>query len=374
ESETLRDIIHKTCEVFERWGYDYVKPPVFDHLEAHSKALGSRAEELIAFKDLSQGSFVALRADFTAQVVRSVSFLKPSSFPVRVYYFGTVFSAGGRTYEKFHTGIELIGVPGVEGDGEVIAVVFSLLRDLGLGDLTVSIGHVGIVENILKSIGEERREALRKAFMEKNLTLLEDLLGGGPVSRFPLLQGGAEVLGFLEELGLERERRELEKLGRFLAAEGVSFMYDLSEVRELPYYTGIVFEVFAGDLGSPVAGGGRYDKLSGIYGGDFPATGGTVYGDNLLELLGPVERHKDFFVIDASGEEGLGFKLASALREKGYRTGVELLSRSSEESINYAFGEGYRKAVLLVKDGVVRIYSSPNRYESLGIEEFLELV
>ncbi len=373
ESNTLKVCVLKAIEVFESWGYDYLKIPAFERYEVQEKALGERAKEAIVLKDVEGGELISLRADFTAQVVRSVSFFKVWHFPLRVYYFGTLFRTGKRTCESFHAGIELLGVGDVEGDAEVIASLSDYLRKIGLKDTVVSIGHVSIVGKILSRVEEEGRDQIREAFREKNLTLLRKTFGDGYESRLPLMQGKEEALSLLSELDLEEERRELEKLGELLTQAGVDFIYDLSEVREFPYYTGVVFEFFHPSLGSPIAGGGRYNALPELYDASFPATGGTVYLDTLLPLLEHRREEKDFFVIDLSDEKRFGFKIASTLRAKGYRVGRDIVKRSLGHSLDHAFSQGYRRAVVIRDERDVRVYTTVKDYTLHTLKEFLEL-
>ena len=374
ESNLIKRSIRTATDVFERWGYNYIKLPAFDHYDVHSRALGGRASEVIVFKDSEGGSLVSLRADFTAQVVRSVSFFKVWHYPLRLYYFGTLFSSGGNTWETFQAGIELIGVDNVEGDAEVVSAIWDYLRALGIKELVVSIGHVNIVNKLLDRVEEGLRDEVRRAFKERNLSLLKTAFGGGLIPKLPLIQSPEEALAALSELGLEEERRELELLGRYLREAGVRFTYDLSEVRDFPYYTGVVFEFFHPELGSPVAGGGRYDRLSDAYGGEFPATGGSVYVDRLMNLFEPELEPKDYFIIDLSKDKRFGFKLASTLRSKGYRVGRDIVSRATEHSLDYAFSEGYRKAVVVLDERDVKVYTTVKDYTLLTLKEFLELV
>jgi ATP phosphoribosyltransferase regulatory subunit len=374
ESEFLKISILKSIEVFERWGYNYLKLPAFDHYDVHRKALGERSKGTIVLKDTEEGELLSLRADFTAQVVRSVAFFKVWHYPLRFYYFGTLFIAGKDTWENFQTGIELIGVKEIEGDAEVISAINEFLRSLGLRELIVNIGHVNIVEKIVSGLEEARRESVRRAFKERNLSLLRRTFGDSTVSKIPLIQDREEALSVLSELGLEEERRELEELGRHLENAGVRFTYDLSEVRELPYYTGVVFEFFHPELGVPVAGGGRYDRLSELYGESFPATGGSVYVDRILTLTEHRRSEKDFFLIDLSKGKRFGFKLASTLRSKGYKVGRDIVERALEHSLDYAFSEGYRRVVVILDEKDVRLFTTVKDYTLLTLKEFLELV
>ena len=373
DSNFVKQAILKAIDVFESWGYDYLKLPAFDHYEVHKEALGDKVRDAIVLKNLYEGSIVTLRTDFTTQVVRSVSFLNTRHYPLRVYYFGTVFSSAGSTFEKFQTGIELIGVRETEGDAEVISAVHEYLKRLGLKNITVAVGHVGVVNGVLSKLDKEKRETVKKAFMEKNLSFLRTVFGNGPEAELPLAQGGEEVLELLNDLGLEEVEKELRKLGRHLSQEGINFIYDLSEVREFPYYTGIVFEAFVPELGMPVAGGGRYDELSRLYGSDFPATGGTVYVDKLPEVMDFKKERKDFFVVDLSEGKEFGFRIASYLRKRGYKVGRDIIRRSLKHSLDYAFGEGYSKVAVLIDEEDVRVYTTPWDFQVFTLKKFLEL-
>lgn len=359
-------------EIFERWGYNYLKLPAFEFYESQREALGRKAGEAITFPDPGTGELLSLRTDFTVQVVKSVSFLRIKRFPLRIYYFGTLYRTG-QNCESFQAGVELIGVREIEGDAEVITAIHDYLRSLGLRNLVVSIGHVGIVRKILSGLKAEEREEVERAFREKNVSLLREVFGESVVSELPLAQGGREVLSLLDELNLRREKEELETLGELLETAGVGFTYDLSEVREFPYYTGVVFEFFCPEAGYPVAGGGRYDRLSEIYGEQFPATGGTVYIDLAMNLLSAGVEKKDFFLLDLSEGKRFGFRVAALLRGKGYKVGRDIVRRGIRQSLEYAFSEGYGRVVLIKDEGDVRIYTGPEEFTEVSLKEFLEL-
>ena len=359
-------------EVFECWGYNFLKLPAFEFYESQREALGEKVREAITFRDPSTGELLSLRTDFTVQVVKSVSFLRIRHFPLRIYYFGTLYRVG-QSYESFQAGVELIGVREIEGDAEVVTAIHDYLRSLGLRDLMVSIGHVGIVRKILSDLEEEERDRVERAFREKNVSLLREVFGQSVVSELPLAQGGREVLTLLDELNLRREKEELETLGGLLETAGVRFSYDLSEVREFPYYTGVVFEFFCPEAGHPVAGGGRYDRLSEVYGEQFPATGGTVYIDLAMNLLSAGVEEKDFFLLDLSEGKRFGFRVASLLRGKGYRVGRDIVRRGIRQSLEYAFSEGYRRVVLIRDEEDVRIYTGPEEFTRVNLKEFFEL-
>ncbi len=372
ESRFLKEAVVKAVEVFESWGYDYIKLPTFDHYEIQKEGLGDKARNAIVIKELRSGNLLSLRADFTTQVVRSVTFLKRWHFPMRLYYFGTLFSAGD-TYESFQVGIELVGAKTLKGDVEVITALYDYIRALGIKDATVSVGHVNIVRNILNRLPPGERNLARQAFKERNVSYLRTAFGGELIPRLPFLHDREEAISAVLQLGMEKEARELEEVGDMLSEGGVRYIYDLSEVRELPYYTGIVFEMYLPQVGYPIGGGGRYDDLSRLYGEHFPATGGGIYIDRLLEVISPVREKKDLFIVDTSNR-GTGSKLARILRAEGYKVGVELTNRAVEHSVDYAFGEGYVKVVVILDERNVRLYTTVKEYQLMSLKELLKLL
>ncbi len=370
ESNLIKEAFLKASKVFESWGYEFMKVPLVEPWEDQRLALGPRSRDSIAFKDTRTGDILALRSDFTTQVLRTVANLRDVQFPLRVYYFGSVVSSEG---EASHTGVELLGVEDLEGDAEVISAVYSFLRDLGLDNLTVNVGHVGIVESLISSVQD--REEVRRAFIEKDLTFLRHRFGGSPVSELPLIQGGREVLGLLDRIGLKRVKEELLKIGDLLSHAGVNFVYDLSEIRSLPYYTGVVFEIFHPAVGSAIAGGGRYDRLSEVFGVRLPSTGGTVYLDRIVDVLKPLTRsNKDLFIIDTSPGKRFGFKLASELRRFGYSVARDIVRRDPEESVQIAFRSGYRVVLLIEEEDKVKVYRSPLDFTETTLDKVPDLI
>ena len=127
--------------------------------------------------------------------------------------------------------------------------------------------------------------------------------------------------------------------------------FDLSLARGLEYYTGAVFEVSIKD-GPSVAGGGRYDKLIGIYGGqDTPATGISFGVDRLFDylddtlIIGP---NTDVFIIPLSKEAvSEAFKLGSKIRKQGFGVEVDLMQRNLKKNLDYANKKGIGFVIVL---------------------------
>jgi len=134
----------------------------------------------------------------------------------------------------------------------------------------------------------------------------------------------------------------------------------------------VIFEIYESKYHRAIAGGGRYDNLSTLFGKNLPATGGAVYLERLIDILPKAVSLKDYFIIDKS-EKKLGKHLANVLRGKGKRVAIELAERKVEDSIIYAFEKGY-KEILLIDDKKVKVFSTTKECITMTVREFLELI
>ena len=366
EANLIKELFTKASQIFESYGYEYVNLSHFEPYEFQELAFGEKAKEALTFKDTSTKETLSLRLDFTTQVVRTVSLLHNLKLPERLYYFGNTFSLSGESYEKLQAGLELLGVPNIKGDLEIIEILYRYLRSLGFKNLKVIISHAGIVQKLTGGDQEKRR-----AFYERNYEELRSILKE-KAQTFLKVTEREEGLSVLRELGLEREVKTLTDFGKALREKNIPFLYDLCEVRDFPYYDGIIFEIYDEDSKRSLAGGGRYDNLTKLYGKEIPATGGAIYLEKLLDLLNGRTPKKDYYVIDTTKKK-LGEELADILRGKGKKVALELLDRSVEVSIRYAFEKGFRE-VLLLEDEILKVYTTPKEFVVMHVKDFLKLL
>jgi ATP phosphoribosyltransferase involved in histidine biosynthesis len=265
DAQKLKRSFLLACEFFE--DYKFVQLPT---LEVYSPESWGLSPFLIGTQ--TEGNILALRSDWTLSLMRFLNSLREVQLPLRVFYWGPVFSP--KEMERFQMGIELVGVPFPEGEYEVIKKLVEYLKAMGLDRLSVILGHTQIVKGLCKD--EYAKERLRK----KNFYGLKE---EDPLYHLLRAYGGEEVLEEFSERFKEYSSQceELKHLGGLLREAGVRVLYDLSEVRLQEYYTGIIFEVFHPEVGYPIAGGGRYDELFL----SSKAVGGAVYLDLLLEVL-----------------------------------------------------------------------------------------
>ena len=137
-------IREKTVE----FGFDEIETPTFEFFDVFSNEIGTTpSRELYKFFD-KEGDTLVLRPDFTPSIARcAAKYFMESSEPLRFSYLGSAFtrtdSLQGKLSETTQLGAELIGDDSVYADGEVIALAILALKEIGLKDFRVSIGHIG---------------------------------------------------------------------------------------------------------------------------------------------------------------------------------------------------------------------------------------
>ena len=216
-------------DVLERWGYQEVATPTFEHLELFTiKSGASVVEEIYSFTDKG-GRDLALRPELTAPVMRMyVSELQNSPKPQRLWYFGNCFRyerpQRGRFREFWQMGAELIGGAKPDSEAEAIALADGMLRSVGVaGD--IHIGYLGLIRSILGKIGAEHRSSVMRMIDKKERSalavLLEDigqshlgLLELIDLKGQPALDKAAEIVGELKagQTGPAREPRPRARL------------------------------------------------------------------------------------------------------------------------------------------------------------------
>lgn len=288
EMRELRAIGDRMRASFERAGYGEVHTPALEYEDVlrrgEERAPGARYR---TFDE--HGAVLALRSDMTIPIARVVATrYADAEPPLRFSYFARAWRATdrgvGEPREFLQGGLELIGVPGAEGEAEVVALTVAALEEAGLRRHRIGVGDGALYRSLLASLGvpEEAHLPLLESLSRRDLVGLEgqvDRLGLGQserdlLVRLPQLRGGREVLE--RAGGPAAEAVEgLRALHDLLTERGVAdrVIFDLGLVRELGYYTGPVFEVYDPAVGFTLGGGGRYDELIGRFGRDLPACG-----------------------------------------------------------------------------------------------------
>nr|WP_255437640.1 ATP phosphoribosyltransferase regulatory subunit [Thalassobacillus sp. CUG 92003] len=326
-------------QVIKSYGYAFMDTPLLEYHETVGKASATLEQQLFKLLD-QQGHTLVLRPDLTAPIARvAASQLKRAEHPVRLAYDGPVFRAqqqeGGKPAQFEQVGTELIGDHSSYGDAEVIALLISSLKEAGLEEFEITVGHVGYVQAFFTDLLGEQDELIetlmhylyRKNYVgyrEKVAALAVDDATKTALLELLQLRGNEEI--FEQGRQLARNQaciqavNELKQLQRLLkqyqVEEYVSF--DLNLISHMNYYTGILFEGNAPNLGALLCNGGRYDKLLPSFQLNASATGFAVYLERLVEALDqPVQTEDRVCVLFDDEHFGKAVETAQALRQDG---------------------------------------------------------
>jgi ATP phosphoribosyltransferase regulatory subunit len=366
----VRGMEQGLVDTLGRWGYEEIIPPTFEYLDVLSAGLEPHViEKCYTMSDRATGRILMLRPDVTAQIARIVGMgMLGPQLPLRLSYRTTVFryepDHAGREREIFQVGAELIGVDDVAMDSEIIALSVDCLRELGLSEFKISIGHVGFFRALLAQSGlsPEGQKQAEHAAARKDLPRLEEILTGERIEKAkmrvileaPELYGREEVLKRGRALaGRNRSLRvavdRLEQIYALLEAGGLKpyLLLDLGEFRGFDYYDGVVFDVFAAGLGNELGGGGRYNHLIGRFGRDLPSTGFAFDVDRLFRALeGRTEKGSgtkvDVLVCAAAARSAQAFHVARTLRQQGLRVVQRIAPEGDTFSAKLLEAEGQR--------------------------------
>src|SRR5581483_4516782 len=236
------------------------------------------------FKDKGDRD-VCLRPELTAPVMRYyVNELSHEPKPLKLYYYGPCFRyeepQEGRYREFWQFGLELLGPEGPNADAEVIAIAHDALRSAGLTKFILHVGHIGVLRALMGAFDaapEKKAEIYRK--IDKDAADLEDALLelapalAGPIAavaghnRAVKTSDAAAIASYFRQARdmtaslaashadasakVAKALAELEETVKLLGAMGLGELHvDLGVARGLDYYTGMVFELEAPELGA----------------------------------------------------------------------------------------------------------------------------
>lgn len=304
EAEAVERIRRRILDHFALHGYRLVRPPLLEHLESLLTGTG-RELDLYTFKVVDQlsGRLLGLRADTTLQVARIDAHLLNRPGITRLCYAGSVVHTRpmglADNREVLQIGAELYGHPGIAADREVLRLMLSSLTMLGVPQLHLDLGHVGVFRALADAahLDAERANDLFAAMRIKDIPEIAELVASlpeparGSFLALPELYGEANAvleralatLPSLPQIGPALE--DLRTLVESIDDPGIAVQIDLAELRDLDYHNGVVFSAYAEGHAVAIGRGGRYDNIGGAFGRDRPATGFSLYPRQLAERI-----------------------------------------------------------------------------------------
>lgn len=281
------------------WGYREVCTPTFESQELYTIRSGEGIiNEMYTFEDKG-GRKLALRPEGTAAVLRMyVNEGKVLSKPIRWCYLSDCYRyerpQKGRYRQFWQFGAEQIGADTPAGEAEIILLANDLLKASGV-TFDLHVGHLAPMKHILRDLADGDKKAVMALLDKHNFEGLKNYLdsinASGLYESLEKLAGCRTIEEAIEICGDFPGMERMAELISVLDSQKLEYKLDLGIVRGLDYYTGMVFEGFANNLGAEnqIIGGGSY-RLAHLFGGEDVASCGFGIGfDRVMVSLGEFE-------------------------------------------------------------------------------------
>ncbi len=411
EAKIMKYIEDKARKTAELYGYKEIITPVVESYELLAAKAGEEVRaRMYAFKDLG-GRKVALRPEFTASVARLVATtLRNEPKPLRLFCVGSLYRYDepqkGRFREFWQSNFELMGSDKPEADAEILLLTNRFMKSVGLKNYAFKIGHVGVLRNILSHEGVEEEtqnrvmQLMDKKLYEEALKIVGD--SGASEKCIETLQKlvnlkGENTAKVLEEMadivrGYAAATDAVKNLGEIInfveePDEKLSITIDAGFARGLEYYTGIIFEVYVPELEIALAGGGRYNKLVELFGGEPTPAVGVAHGIDRIMLALQEQKtslkaggEKTVMVIpvnESLNSEAL--RISEMLRAEGIPVETEVMGRKVSKALEDADRRGINHVIIVgekeLKDEAVVLRNMRKKQQStVKIEKLAEKI
>lgn len=367
----------------ENFGFEHVEPPAIENMQLLTAKSGEEIRGQIFPIEKRGKEEMGLRFEFTASIARMfVEKQKALQKPVKWYSFNKAWRyerpQSGREREFFQFNAELLGSKDYMADAEVINLAIDILKGLGLqkNDFFVKLNNRKLLQGLLLEACTEdkvaqairiidKKEKITKEEFEKELRDVGVEAEG--IKRIHNILGlsWSDLAEFDMNDIARQGYNELKAVLELTYNDYIRF--DISVARGLDYYTGTVFEIFdSNEEFRSLCGGGRYDTMIEIFGGEScPATGfGMGYSTVKLflekkGLLPKAEKEIDYLVVSVNEEyKEKAFDVCSKLR-KNNSVLIDLMGRSLAKQMKYANQVNAKHVVFVgeeeVKSGKVKI-------------------
>ena len=423
-------IFKKVKSCFERYGYAPIETPAMENIETLTGKYGQEGDRLI-FKVLNSGDFLskttidntttskslskdisdkALRYDLTVPFARFVvNNQNEITFPFKRYQMQNVWRADrpqkGRFREFYQCDADVIGSKSLLNEIELIQLCDDIFTSLNIPNIQILINNRKILSAMIElmsaseyfdqfviildkidKIGIEnvKKELIKLGLDVEKINLLDNFLNIKNINDISSLVNQTE----LGNKGVE-ELDFILKLIKNLGLKSSELKFDISLARGLDYYTGSIFEVKSLDVNiGSIAGGGRYDDLTSIFGLKDVSGVGISFGIDRIYL---VMEELDLFPtdIDTSSkilflnfgeiEANYCFKYLKELRENNISSELYPNNDKIKKQMNYANNKGVQFVVMIgedeMKSGQLTTKNmSTGEQKVMSISEFIKII
>jgi len=396
------NVWHKTVESF---GYEEYGAPLLEPLDIYLAKSGQElaGEQTYAFEDRG-GRMVAIRPEMTPSISRMVAAKRQElAMPARLYSIANFMRyerpQRGREREFWQLNADLFGVDGAAADAEIIdlsVMNFGAKQEM----FTVRVNNRQLINRLMSQflkLDIVGSTMMMKLLDRKNKIPAEEfkrqaieIFGNQASEGLPKLAkmiSMKSVDDLPSELMEDESVKQLREVMKLLSQKGITnAVFDVTLMRGLDYYTGMVFELFDNSPENNRALG-RYDGLVGLFGVEPIATVGVGMGATTMEqflevhgLLPKLASKTDVYIIPVSKESMAGADdLARKLRSEGVRAELDITGRKIDKQIKAALKKQIPFAVFVGEDEIASgAYTVRNLVESdeqkVGAERIVTIV
>ena len=423
-------IFNKVKSCFERYGYAPIETPAMENIETLTGKYGDEGDRLI-FKVLNSGDFLsksnidenttskslskeiadkALRYDLTVPFARYVALNRNEiSFPFKRYQMQNVWRADrpqkGRFREFYQCDADVIGSKSLLNEIELIQLCDDIFSELNVPNINILINNrkilsamidlmsaseifnefVIVLDKIDKiGIDNVKSELIKIGVSDEKIGILDTFLNSNNVNELSnILKDSSIGMEGVSEMNYIFDK--IEKLN----LKNSTLKFDVSLARGLNYYTGSIFEVKSNDveIGS-IAGGGRYDDLTSIFGLDNVSGVGISFGiDRIFLVMDELNLFPEdidissrvLFVNFGEVESEFCLSLVKKLRDNNINSELYPSAEKIKKQMNYANNKGVQYVVMVgedeMKSGKLSIKNmQTGDQEKMNISEFIKIL
>ena len=424
-------IFNKVKSCFERYGYAPIETPAMENIETLTGKYGDEGDRLI-FKVLNSGDFLsksnidenttskslskeiadkALRYDLTVPFARYVAFLNRNelSFPFKRYQMQNVWRADrpqkGRFREFYQCDADVIGSKSLLNEIELIQLCDDIFSELNVPNINILINNrrilsamidlmsaseifnefVIVLDKIDKiGVDNVKSELIKIGVSDEKIGILDTFLNSNNVNELSnILKDSSIGMEGVSEMNYIFDK--IEKLN----LKNSTLKFDVSLARGLNYYTGSIFEVKSNDveIGS-IAGGGRYDDLTSIFGLDNVSGVGISFGiDRIFLVMDELNLFPEdidissrvLFVNFGEVESEFCLSLVKKLRDNNINSELYPSAEKIKKQMNYANNKGVQYVVMVgedeMKSGKLSIKNmQTGDQEKMNISELIKIL
>jgi histidyl-tRNA synthetase len=385
--------------IFESYSFSEIRTPALESSSLFKRSVGDTSDivnkELYSFFDKNEKS-ITLRPEGTASVIRSVVQKKIENEKHKLWYLGPMWRyerpQKGRYRQFYQAGIEILGYPEGLAELEIVSIICSINKALGLENTVIKINHLGNNEtkqNYCEAL-KEFLVPLSSKLDDKDLERLNKnplrILDSKNADTQEILKDGPKIIDYLSDSALDTLN-----IIKDTFSDDCDIEIDPNLVRGLDYYTGFVFEAVSSSLGAQDAyiGGGRYDELCKQLGGkDLPAIGMAIGIERLASLAKTYKESKTLisFIILSSNIEPKAYKIAHKLRSLNNSIDIDVqlsdgslkskLRRANKDNAAYALilGEDEFKSKNIIVKSLLDVDSEQVTMSFKDIDSFIEKI